>query len=62
MFQKVHKDFGNNVKPSLLYFNDKYLFVELESKINSEKNKETEIEIKENQIVVYKTEDILFPK
>lgn len=62
VFQKVHKDFGNNVKPSLLYFNDKYLFVELESKINSEKNKETEIEIKENQIVVYKTEDILFPK
>lgn len=60
VFYKVHKDFGKNVKPSLLYFNDKYLFIEIES-INKFSG-DQEVGIKEKPIVIYRTEDVLFHK
>lgn len=52
IFKQVHKEFGDKQKSSILYFNDKYIFIELDNeKLNNEKP---------SHIKIYKTDDILF--
>lgn len=52
IFKQVHNEFGEKQKSSILYFNDTYIFVELENTKIKHNNP--------NRIKIYKTDDILF--
>lgn len=52
VFRSVKRDYGLQQKSSILYFNDKYIFIQLENL--DIKNKESK------RIKIYKTDDIFF--
>lgn len=52
IYNEVYKEFGKKQKTSILYFNDKFIFVELYNEKNDKKNP--------SLIKIYKTDDILF--
>ncbi|MBD8081727.1 hypothetical protein [Chryseobacterium caseinilyticum] len=52
IFKQIHDEFGKNQKASILYFNDTYIFVELENNRTEEKTPK--------RIKIYKTDDVLF--
>ena len=53
---EIKKEYGQNQKFSILYLNDKYIFIELDNQF-----RENDINnIKPKKIKIYRTEDILF--